>query len=233
MKKAILGICSATVLLLVAAFPAMAQVSTTVTGVVQSVDLAAASFTMLTAEGTILTVVMPEGTDLSTLVVGTNAEVTGELAEDGTFVATGVVVLPDGEVTTGNSGFYCSNPDVTLPALGTVAESYDAGYAAALDLFCGGGFGIGGVALTLATSQATGLTPEEIAAMRADMGWGQIWKALEDAGDDSGVDVTDADDDHGNRPAWAGKNDERGGGDPGNGNGRGNGQGNGNGGGKP
>ncbi|MEX2162574.1 MAG: DUF5666 domain-containing protein [Anaerolineales bacterium] len=225
MKKLTMGMCLAVVLLAVAAFPALAQ--TSVTGIVQSVDETSGTFTILTAEGETLTVTAPEGTDLSTLTVGATVEVTGEAAEDGTLVATGIVLISDDGVVeeTGNPGFYCSNPNFIQPALGSVAEAYDADYATALDLFCDGGMGVGGVMLTLATSQATGVSPEEITAMRKEMGWGQIWKALAEAGDaaeaESGLE--DANDDQGVHPVGMGHaGDDHGGGNSAHGNGGGN-----------
>lgn len=66
-----------------------------VEGTVQSVDLAAGSFTVLAEDGTQVTVVSPEGFDLSTLIVGSNVEVKGAIAPDGNLAAS-EIELEDG-----------------------------------------------------------------------------------------------------------------------------------------
>lgn len=157
-----------------------------VTGVIQSIDAETCSFVLLTPEGTTLTVLLPEGSDCSTLLVGDTVEVTGTLNEDGTFSASSVVVLPpdddDGDDEDGvNTGFYCSNPEVAHPALNRVALALGADYAAALDWFCDGGLGVGGISMVLRLSILYGKTPQEILDMRASMGWGQIKRALNSA----------------------------------------------------
>lgn len=236
MKKLTLGMFLAIALLAsVAVAPAFAQDAATTTGAVQSVDALAGTFTMLTADGTTLTVSVPAGTDLSTLVVGTNVEVTGTLAEDGTLVATGIVIVPtddDGVVDEpANSGFYCITPGSTQPALSAVAETYSADYDQVLGWFCDNGLGVGGVMLTLSTADTFGLTPEEILTMRETMGWGQIWKALEAAGNsdaDDSVDAPDTDEDSPDDEDEAGDDSQgNSGGNSGQGNGN-NGNGNGN-----
>jgi hypothetical protein len=191
---------------------------TTVTGVIQSIDPLTCSFTILTPEGTTLTVLMPEGSDCSALFVGDTVEVTGTLNADGTFSASSVVVVPgedDGGDEGDNTGFYCSNPEVPHPGLNKVATAHEADYATALDWFCGGGLGVGGVNMVLKLSEAFGKTTEEILTMRETMGWGQIKKALAAAAETP--DETETLSTQGN----------------GNSNGNGNGGGNGHGGGKP
>jgi hypothetical protein len=159
----------------------------TVTGVVQSIDYATCTFTILTAEGTTLTVTSPEGTDCSAILLGTTVELTGTLNPDGTFTVTGIVLVPTevGEGT--NKGFYCTNPTVMHPALSMVATSAGFDYGTALNWFCGatggedGGktvLGIGEIKKLLELSAASGQTPDAIIAMRQTMGWGQIKKLL-------------------------------------------------------
>ena len=210
---------------------APAVVVSTVSGVVQSVDAATCSFTILTSEGTTLTVTLPEGSDCSGLAVGDTVEVTGTLSDDGSFAASGVVLVPaddDGDEQT-NFGFYCSNPEVPHPALNTVAAAHEADYATVLGWFCNGGVGVGGVDKVLDLSEETGKTPEEILEMRKGMGWGKIKKTLaeqaateEVSGDEVGTEsLDDSDDKQGGPPPWAN------GGGNGNGNGNGNGKGHG------
>jgi len=217
-----------------------------VTGVIQSIDAETCSFVLLTAEGTTLTVLLPEGSDCSTLLVGDTVEVTGTLNEDGTFSSSSVVVMPpdddDGDDEDGvNTGFYCSNPEVPHPALNRVALALGADYAAALDWFCDGGLGVGGVNMALKLAILYGKTPQEILDMRASMGWGQVKKALNSAPEtpEEPADVSNQENGNagGNGNGNAGGNGngndrDHGGGPPpwaGGGNGQGNGQGNGHG----
>jgi hypothetical protein len=199
----------------------------TVTGVVQSIDYTTCTFTLLTSEGTTFTATLPEGTDCSGILLGTTVQITGILNEDGTFSANGVALVPT-EIEEGvNTGFYCSNPDVLHPALSMVATAHGFDYVSALNWFCGGGLGVGGVNQVLDLSEASGKTPEEILAMRATMGWGQIKKLLAQ-GETTVTDETTTGEttgpgnsgDHGGPPAWA-----HGGNSNGGGNGHGNGHG--------
>jgi hypothetical protein len=215
---------------------------TTVTGVVQSIDYATCTFTILTAEGTTLTVSSPEGTDCSAILLGTNVQVTGTLNEDGTFTASGIVLVPTevGEGT--NHGFYCSNPDVLHPALSMVATANGFDYVTTLNWFCGatgaedGGktvLGVGEIKKLLDLSAASGQTPDAIIAMRQTMGWGQIKKLLAQGAETTVTETTTETTITGNgngngngnggngdgKPPWAG-----GGGNGGNGHGHGNGK---------
>ncbi|MEX1143209.1 MAG: DUF5666 domain-containing protein [Anaerolineales bacterium] len=158
-----------------------------VTGVIQSINAETCSFDLLTPEGTTLTVLLPEGSDCSSFLVGDAVEVSGTLNDDGTFSASNVVVLPpdedeDGDGEKGvNTGFYCANPEVPHPALNRVALAYGADYAVALDWFCDGGLGIGGIKMAHRLGLLSGKTAQEILELRASMGWGQVKKALNSA----------------------------------------------------
>ncbi len=218
----------------------VSETSSTVTGVVQSIDYTTCTFTILTSEGTTLTVTAPEGTDCSGILLGTTVELTGTLNADGTFSVTGVVIVPTevGEGT--NQGFYCTNPTVLHPALSMVATSAGFDYATALNWFCGptggedGGktvLGIGEIKKLLELSAASGQSPDAILAMRATMGWGQIKKLLAQGSEITTTEENTSGDtttepgnsgDHGGPPAWSHGNG-------GNGNGGGNGQSHGNG----
>jgi len=209
--------------------------ASTVAGVVQSIDYTSCTFTMLTSEGTNLTVALPAGSDCSGILLGTNVEVTGTLNADGTFSATGVVLseTPLGEGT--NHGFYCTNPSVPHPALSNVAMSYGYDYVTTLNWFCGatggedGGktvLGVGEIKKLLAFSASSGQTPEAIIAMRQTMGWGQLKKLLPEAPNtdpvvDTTTTTTESLNDDGNghgggKPSWAGGGSNGGGNDNGN-----------------
>ena len=214
----------------------VALTPSTVTGVVQSIDYATCTFTILTSEGTLLTVTAPEGTDCSGILRGSTVEVTGTLNADGTFSVTGVVLVPTevGEGT--NQGFYCTNPTVPHPALSMVATSAGFDYTTALNWFCGatggedGGktvLGIGEIKKLLELSTASGQSPDAIIAMRQTMGWGQIKKLLAQGAETTVTEETtittgettgpgNSGDHGGGKPPWAG-----GGGGNGNGHGHG------------
>ena len=187
-----------------------ATTETVVSGVIQSIDYETCTFTMLTSEGTTLTVLLPEGTDCSGLLLGTNVELTGTLNEDGTFSASGVVITPTPSEEGVNTGFYCSNPDVPHPALSQVAAENLTDYATALNWFCGGGLGVAGVEKVLTFGATYGKTTDEILAMRETMGWGRIWKTLEAEATalaiESGEIQTQGNGNGhgGGKPAWAG-----------------------------
>jgi hypothetical protein len=200
----------------------VSDTATTVSGVVQSIDYTTCTFTLLTAEGTTLTVDLADGTDCSGILLGANVEVTGTLNPDGTFSASGVVINPTPSEEGVNTGFYCSNPAVPHPALSSVAAAHGYDYGAALNLFCGGGLGVGGVDKLLGLSADTGKSVDELLAMRKTMGWGKLKKTLAAETTEVAPLTTDSSEDGngngngGGPPPWAGG---------GNGNGGGNGHG--------
>jgi len=91
-----------------------------------------------------------------------------------------------------------------------VAAEHLTDYGTALNWFCGGGLGVGGVNKVLELSEASGKTPDEIRAMRETMGWGRIWKTLEAEATalaiESGEIQTQGNGNGhgGGKPAWAG-----------------------------
>ena len=64
-------------------------------GTIQSVDTLTGSFTVLTEDGTVVTVYAPEGFDLTLLVVGDQIEAKGTVGTDGLFAAS-EIELQDG-----------------------------------------------------------------------------------------------------------------------------------------
>ena len=64
-------------------------------GTIQSVDTLTGSFTVLTEDGTVVTVYAPEGFDLNLLVVGDIVEAKGVVGPDGLFAST-EIELQDG-----------------------------------------------------------------------------------------------------------------------------------------
>jgi hypothetical protein len=192
---------------------------------VLSIDLEAGTFEIETPEGETLTVIPPEGFDLSTLAVGDLVLVEGVVDGD-TLTATSIVPasseVDEGEDEDGGkNSFYCTNADASHPALAGLAESFEADYGQLLGWFCEDGFGVGQIMLALATSQFS-----------EGAGWGQVWKDL----GLKGPDRQDGDSGNGNGNGQGNGNgngnSNAGGNGNGNGNGGGNGNGNGNGNGK-
>src|SRR3989304_7911019 len=64
-------------------------------GTIQSVDTLTGSFTVLTEDGSVVTVYAPEGFDLTLLVVGDHVEAKGPVGTDGLFAAS-EIELQDG-----------------------------------------------------------------------------------------------------------------------------------------
>lgn len=190
MKRIILSLTLVTALMAVLVTPALAE--ETVTGSIQTIDELGGTFTILTLEGATLQITAPEGFNWTTSAIGSTVSATGDFAEDGSFTATALTVTPaeeDGDAEEQvNNGFFCSNPSFTHPVLGSVADTFSVDYATVLEWFCGGGLGVGGVAQALAASQASGASPDEVLALRAEMGWGQVWKTLAANEDSEGED---------------------------------------------
>lgn len=134
-----------------------------------------ADFT-LDVDGTIYTVVPPDGFDLASLEVGAAVTVTGTLL-DGVITATSVELAADEDE--GKGGFYCLNLDARHPALNGLATVYGEPYAELLGFFCEGRFGVGEIMLALQTAAVTDLELGEVLGMRSDLGgWGQVWHSL-------------------------------------------------------
>jgi hypothetical protein len=203
---------------------------------VLSIDLEAGTFEIETPEGETLTVIPPEGFDLSTLAVGDLVLVEGVVDGD-TLTATSIVPasseVDEGEDEDGGkNGFYCTNADASHPALANLAESFEADYGQLLSWFCEDGFGVGQIMLALATSQISegAMSADDALAARAEgAGWGQVWKDL----GLKGPDRQDGDSGNGNGNGQGNGNgngnSNAGGNGNGNGGGNGNGKGNGNG----
>jgi hypothetical protein len=67
-----------------------------------------------------------------------------------------------------------------------LAEAYGVPYEDIMEWFCDG-YGFGEIEHALKAAELTGLTPEEILAMKDDLGgWGEVWKELGLGGNDDG-----------------------------------------------
>ncbi len=183
MTKRFFAVSLAFILVLFTVFPAFAATDTTVTGTVLSIDTVTGTFQVGTDAGDTLTVTPPAGFDLTTLTVGDTVEVQGSL--EGTDLnAASITLAPtdgtgSGDAETGNTGFYCSNPDAAQPALDKLATQYGADYAQMLDWFCNGHYGVGEIMLALKASAAGGPSAQDLLDMKAELGgWGQVWLQL-------------------------------------------------------
>lgn len=77
-------------------------------------------------------------------------------------------------------GFYCQEGNTSQhPAGLRLATQYGVTYEEVMNWFCQEQFGMGQIMLALQTGLTTGLTPEEVLAMRTEQGgWGQVWQSL-------------------------------------------------------
>lgn len=218
MNKMLTGALLVLAMLAVAVAPAYAADDVTLQGSVTAINEVSGTFTLTTEDGTVYTVTAPAGLDWTSLSVGAQVEIFGDSDELGGFAAESVTILasseePPVEEDWQNPGFYCSSTEAMQPALQRLAESHLTDYANVLAMFCGGGLGVGGVNHVLNASADNGQGADVILAMRAEMGWGQVWKALnEPRGEDEGETEQAVESTH-----------------PGNGHGQGNGNGQGNG----
>jgi hypothetical protein len=66
------------------------------------------------------------------------------------------------------------------PVADRLAELYGVPYEDIMDWFCNGKYGMGEIKLALQTSLETDYTPEELLAMKTELGgWGKVWQELE------------------------------------------------------
>jgi hypothetical protein len=148
------------------------------TGTVLSIDPAAFSFVLETADGSV-TVFVAEDFDFSTLAVGDVVEVAGTPNEDGSLAATSVTVKDQDEEEDGEDakdGNYCQQSERQHPFGARLAERYGADYATLQAWFCDG-FSWGQIMLALQTQKITQEDPGALLAeRRGGSGWGQIWQ---------------------------------------------------------
>jgi len=143
-------------------------------------------------------VLLPEGFDVNTVAEGDVVRACGTWVDveppdgtpdylDATSVEINPVDEPDDEIEPGGrGGIYCDNgKEKPHPVAVKIAEMYaDEGVTTdwVMEQFCAG-FGFGEIMLALRTQAFLGedalWDTRAILSMRNDMGWGQIWKALE------------------------------------------------------
>ncbi len=67
----------------------------------------------------------------------------------------------------------------THPVAEWLAEKYEVPYEEIMDWFCEGHYGFGEIVHALVASEETGIPPEELLAMKTELGgWGQVWREL-------------------------------------------------------
>ena len=65
------------------------------------------------------------------------------------------------------------------PVANRLAAQYEVAYEEIMGWFCEGHYGLGEIKLALATGRQTDLAPEEVLAMKTELGgWGQVWLEL-------------------------------------------------------
>ncbi len=73
---------------------------------------------------------------------------------------------------------YCVGAD-PHPAAQRLAETYGVTYEEIMGWFCNEGYGLGEIEHALQTSAATGLSIQEVFALKTDLGgWGEVWQRL-------------------------------------------------------
>lgn len=185
-------------------------------GTITGVDAAAGTVTIQLEDGSSLVLVMPEGFDFTTVLIGDSLVVAGTVQEDGSVLVEAVnpEVEEDGEEgETANSGAYCNGSQTGHPMAVKLAAAYGITEEWVMSYFCSG-MGFGQIMLALMTAQSQGLDAESLLAARAEgEGWGQIWKGLGLTGRDrhngdseASEDGEDGEDDKpgGGPPDWAG-----------------------------
>ncbi len=203
MKRTVLIAIAVMLLAALAAVPAMAK-PYIIKGEVTAIDTATGVITLDTGEVDPVLVTVPEGFDLTALVIGDQVIVKGQLQEDGSVLAYQINKLeveedtdtdPDegeGEDTSEGSkatdSAYC-NGDKTEPhpMAAALAERYDVTTEWVMGYFCDG-YGMGAIMLALRTQQINGADPDALLAQRAEgKGWGVIWKELKMIGSEADV----------------------------------------------
>ena len=158
------------------------------TGTVTVIDDGAGTITVEveTDDGPIAFLVyVPDGFDWEAIQLGDTVEVEGFLQDDGSVLATRIVVErdddddDDGE---GNQGFFCrnlDNPGIVHPVGRAIAARYDVDYEEVMVWFCEEHMGFGQIMLALQTAGDGEESYEEYLSRRlAGEGWGQIWQEL-------------------------------------------------------
>ena len=165
------------------------------TGTVTEIDLDGGTLTVEVdnGEGSLSYLVYPPD-DFDWLVeveIGDTVEVEGILQDDGSVLATRIVVERDDDDDDGddeddgegNRGYFCRNlddPDIVHPVGGAIAARYDVDYEEIMGWFCEEHMGFGQIMLALQTVGDDGEeTYEDFLNRRlAGEGWGQIWQDL-------------------------------------------------------
>jgi hypothetical protein len=204
MKKNLFTIFSVILLAALLVAPAAAK-NSIYNGTVQSINSWTNTIVLLTNKGETMTVLLPEGFDLSTLAEEDQVLVKGILQEDGSVTAVQVLILeteeaedttdteePEEEETQeGNKAedsAYCNgSKDVPHPMAAALADKYGVTTDWVMGYFCNG-YGMGEIMLALKTNQINGADAETLLAQRAEgQGWGNIWKELKMVGNERDV----------------------------------------------
>jgi hypothetical protein len=84
----------------------------------------------------------------------------------------------EGEEETEEETAYCVGAD-PHPTTQRLADTYGATYEEIMGWFCDEGYGLGEIEHALQTSATTGLSVEDVFALKTDLGgWGEVWQEL-------------------------------------------------------
>ncbi|MGD8905237.1 MAG: DUF5667 domain-containing protein [Anaerolineae bacterium] len=82
------------------------------------------------------------------------------------------------EATEDEDAAYCVGAD-PHPTAQRLADTYDVTYEEIMGWFCDDGYGLGEIKHALETSVATGDSPEDLLALKNELGgWGEVWQEL-------------------------------------------------------
>lgn len=149
-------------------------------GKVTAIDLTAGTFTFQAKDGTLFTVTPPAGFDLTKLGIGDVIILTG-FAGDGTFIATTIQTLFDGDGEGVQNGNYCRNLDKINKTAKRLADQSGLYYEQIMSWFCVDKFGFGEIKEAIKISQKLGGTVAvgDVLAMKKELGgWGKVKQSL-------------------------------------------------------
>jgi hypothetical protein len=151
----------------------------------------AGKITLETNKGAIVTVLPPEGFDLTLLTVGEWVIVKGTLQEDGSILAMSIKTIGKGNASGDDddeeddesggerlNNAFCveGKQDRPHPLATKIAARFGVSEEWVMAHFCNG-HSMGAILLAIKTSQIHGGNPDDLLAQKADgKGWGQIWQ---------------------------------------------------------
>jgi hypothetical protein len=153
--------------------------------------------TILTSKNQTINITTPAEFDLSTLAIGDNVIVKGQVQADGSVVADWVRRIgkgtsddentPEGSKATNSA--YCSGnkKQHPHPMANSLAEKYGVTSEWIMEYYCDG-YSMGAIMLALQTQKINGADANTVLAQRSSgQGWGAIWQGLKMIGSEKDI----------------------------------------------